>query len=223
MNGWVLMREIASLRFAAFAMTVLVAMTSQAQQRFEAAVIIGFNASQVDGDQNPGFTKLGFNGGLKAYTRLGKYLSLSPELLIVQKGSRGRVTGSPPPYPFFGVPNPFRLTLNYAEIPLLLHYHDKERAIFGAGLSYSAFIGYKRIEAGTNTTGSDQPVFNRDFSAVGDVVIKIRKVFGLNFRMSYSLIPIAHWDLSSIINKQGVHQVYNNVISLRLMWFPKFK
>lgn len=196
-------------------------LSGNAQQRFEAAVIAGFNASQIDGDQNAGYDKLGFNCGLKVYARLGKYLSLSPEILVVQKGSKGRLVGSPVPYPFNFAPNPFKLTLNYAEIPVVLHYHDKDRAIFGAGLSYSALIGYKRIESGFNTTGSDTPVSNRELALVADAALKVRKVFALNLRFAYSLFSIADWPMSNIVNRNGVHQVYNNVVSIRVMWFPK--
>jgi hypothetical protein len=211
------------MRILTLAATLLISVTAFSQQRFEAAVIAGINASQIDGDQNAGYDKLGFNCGLKVYARLGKYLSLSPELLIVQKGSKGRLVGSPVPYPFTFAPNPFKLTLNYAEIPVLLHYHDKDRAIFGAGLSYSALVGYKRIESGFNTTGSDTPVSSRDISIIADAALKVRKVFALNLRFAYSLFSIADWPMSNIINKNGEHLVYNNVISLRVMWFPKLR
>jgi hypothetical protein len=202
---------------------LLLAKSASTQQRFDAALIFGVNASQIDGDQNAGYHKFGFNAGVKAYARLGSYLSLSPELLVSQKGSRGSLVGKPVSNPPFVTvsPNPFTLQLTYAEIPILLHYHDRDRAIFGAGLSYSALVGYKRTEAGINTTDADTPLATRDINIIGDMALKVLKVFGLNLRIAYSLLSIADWQMSHIVNKQGEHLVYNNVVSLRLMWFPK--
>jgi hypothetical protein len=56
---------------------------------------------------------------------------------------------------------------------------------------------------------------------MADAALKVRKVFAVNLRFAYSLFSIANWPMSNIINKNGEHQVYNNVVSLRVMWFPK--
>lgn len=174
------------------------------QGRFKAALLGGFNVSQVDGDNLYGYHKLGANAGVKAFAMFNEKFSLSFELLFAQKGSRSRTSQG------LG----YKLTLNYAEIPVLFHYHDREKIIFGAGLSYSRFINYKRIEQGINTTDSAPPVYKRDIMAVAGITYFFSKRLGLNGRYAYSIIPITH-DAGSKFPGQGV---YNNLISFRLMY-----
>jgi len=179
-------------------------------QTFDGVAILGFNASQIDGDRLAGYNKLGVNAGGKVHARLGDHFSLGLEMLFTQKGSRSGINQTTPN-------NAFKIRLDYAEIPILLHYHDKERAIFGAGVAYGAFFGYKRIEAGVNTTDDEPPVFSRDVTGLLDLVLIAAKQFGINFRFAYSILPIEHWPGSPLPD----FKVYNNLLSFRLMWFPR--
>lgn len=174
------------------------------QPRFKAALLGGFNISQVDGDNLYGYHKIGGNLGVKAFAMLNEKFSLSFELLFAQKGSRSRTN--------LGLG--YNLTLNYAEIPVLIHFHDRDKIIFGAGISYSRFINYKRIEQGINTTESAPPVYNRDVMGLAGITLFLSKRIGINARYAYSILPISHDAGSQFPN----HGVYNNLISFRLMY-----
>ena len=199
-----------STMFLFCVMLIAVGPQAQGQQRFDAALIAGFNASQIDGDNLAGYEKLGVHAGAKAYARFSENFSFGMELLFSQKGSKSGLnpTGT----------NVFKLLLNYAEIPLLFHYHDKDRAIFGIGASYAAFVSYKRIEQGVNTTNAEPPVFPRDWNILLDLaVLAFKQHFALNFRFAYSLTPIAIWPGSTIPG----NKVFNNLLTVRLLWFPR--
>lgn len=179
---------------------------SASGQRFKAAAIIGMNAAQVDGDDLAGYHKLGLNTGVKAYGFLSDKFSLSFELLFAQKGSKS--SNSEISH------TDLKLTLNYAEIPFLINYHDKNGAIFGLGFAYARFLNYKRFENGIDTTIEDNPVNNNDFSFIADFTFVIKDHFGINGRYQYSIAPVAQWPGSNFRN----FNVFNSVISFRLLY-----
>lgn len=86
-----------------------------AQNRFKGGAILGFNASQMDGDQAAGYHKVGLNAGLRAIILLQPKMDISLDLLYSQRGSRTMEYESPE----------FRaVTLHYLEVPVLFHYKD---------------------------------------------------------------------------------------------------
>src|SRR5688572_18833955 len=130
-------------------------------QTFRTAAVLGINMSQIDGDNLAGYHKIGLNTGLKSYAMLSEKFSLSFEMLFSQKGARSTT--------FFTPNHPVRLTLNYVEIPVEINFHDRESAIFSAGLAYARLLSYKRIEAGANTTNDTFPVNKKDWLILGDI------------------------------------------------------
>jgi Outer membrane protein beta-barrel domain len=190
-----------------FLAAILLLTFSATAQRFKAAAILGFNASQIDGDDLAGFNKLGFNVGGKAYGFFNENFSASFELLFAQKGSKSNQRETV-------LVHDLSLTLNYAEIPVLFNYHDKNGAIFGLGFAYSRFLNYKRIENGVNTTDGDNPVKNSDWSFVGDFTFVIKEHYGINGRYQYSIVPIAQWPGSNLRN----FNVFNSSFSIRFLY-----
>lgn len=93
------------------------ATSTQAQDRFNGALVLGLTAAQIDGDNLAGYDKLGLMGGLKLDYRLEKPWYLSLELLYSQRGSQSelRSDGSVPLK---------KINLHYLEIPLLIRYKD---------------------------------------------------------------------------------------------------
>jgi len=57
-------------------------------QGFTGGAIVGFNASQVDGDNFGGYKKLGYALGLFANYKFNDLLAIQPEIMIEQLGSR---------------------------------------------------------------------------------------------------------------------------------------
>ncbi len=176
-------------------------------QTFNAAIIGGINLSQIDGDDMAGYDKVGWNAGVKAYAFLQEQLSLSFELLYSEKGSRASLIDRQ------FVP-PTNIFMQYAEIPVLIHYHDRNGMVFGGGFSYNQLFDFQRTVNGVNTSQDDPVPNNSDWAIVGDLTFVIKDHFGINGRMSYSLFPIANDPNSNLQNQQWL----NNVISLRLMY-----
>lgn len=87
-----------------------------AQQRFKAGLVLGLNASQVQGDESAGYRKLGVHGGLRAITVLQDKMDFIIELLYAQRGSFHK--GGP----FFQ--GDLEINLQYVEVPLLIAYKD---------------------------------------------------------------------------------------------------
>lgn len=98
-----------------------------AKRRFIGMVIAGFNMTQVDGDRMAGYYNFGFNGGVGAFAKIGKRFSISMELLYNMKGAKSQLN--------YAKINARYITLDYADIPVMFNFHDKQIAIFGAGFS----------------------------------------------------------------------------------------
>ena len=99
---------------------LLLGMEGTAQeQRFKAAVLLGLNASQLNGDRSAGYNKLGPTGGLRGVVVLGDKWNLSVELLYGQRGSR-YPTGLNNPTP--GAP--LNITTSYIDVPVVISLGD---------------------------------------------------------------------------------------------------
>src|SRR6188474_1752497 len=99
--------------------------TYQPSMRIRGGVIFGMNASQIDGDDYAGYRKVGLNFGFYGQIPVSKKFFLSTEILYSQKGSKS------PTYE--GLPLEYQINLNYAEVPVFLHFQDKKAFNFGVG------------------------------------------------------------------------------------------
>jgi hypothetical protein len=198
----------------------------------------GMNLSQVDGDEEYGYKKVGFTGGPSVIMPLGKKKNWSAtmELLFSMKGSRERSQYAPrydtvPVVDTVNYYDGYKLNLNYVEIPLLVHYTDKKTIAAGAGFSYGQRVGYKEQEdrndavryppEGWQTMDSATTYSNFDLSVLADVKIRIWKRLWLNGRFSYSMLPIRTRTYSVPSTPNDVvwtRKQYNNVITIRLTY-----
>lgn len=111
------------------------------KHRFNAGLVLGVTASQIDGDRFSGYQKFGIQGGLRGIAKFTHHVDLAIEMLFVQKGSRD---------PNSRVGKDSRqLTLNYIEVPFLLHLKTREkdfRGSFDLGFSFGRLLNYNIIE-----------------------------------------------------------------------------
>jgi hypothetical protein len=185
-------------------------------QAFKAEIIGGFNKSQVDGDETAGFKKYGLNTGLGVVLPVYKNWSLSLETLYNQKGSRLRKQFND------SLDGSYKLVMNYAEVPFMIQYTDRDFMTFSAGVSWGRLVhveewknGY-RVDSVTLLNGP----FSRDnFDAFGDVRFRIYQNFKINLRYSYSLKKLAtrtvRDSMSGVMNERDF---YHNLWSLRLIY-----
>ena len=114
-------------------------------QTFTAALIGGFNLSQLHGDKLGGYNQIGFNTGARVDARLNDRWSLSIEMLYSQQGS-SRVKSDDPASIYRNI------RLNFVEAPVMINFHDW-KILASAGLSYARLIDYTAEDVlGTDIT-----------------------------------------------------------------------
>jgi len=183
-------------------------------QNIKGGIYAGFNLSQVDGDQVYGFHKIGFIGGPTAIIPFKKNFSVSIETIFNQKGSYQKPIYKDTSYGMY------RLILNYVEVPLLIHYKDKGKYNFGAGLSWGELVGFKEWEHEIPIKWSKDsiPYKKDDICALVDLDFPIYDRFRFNFRYSYSIFKI-RTRYFPIINTTRYQ--FNNVLTFRLLYVFK--
>jgi hypothetical protein len=185
-------------------------------QIFKGEAIVGMNVSQVDGDETYGYHKAGFQGGVGVVAPIYKNWSLSLETLYSQKGSKLK------PQFYDSLDGSYHLKLDYAVVPFMIQYTDKENVSAGVGVSWGRLVnvdefknGY-RVDSVTLTSG----VFDRDdWSAFGDVRVRVYKNLIMNMRYEHSIDKIA---TRTVIDSQGgapnERDFYNVLWSFRLIY-----
>lgn len=185
-------------------------------QAFKAEIIGGFNLSQVDGDETAGFRKLGLNTGLGVVLPLDKNWSLSFETLYNQKGSRlgkqylDSLDGS------------YLLRMNYAEVPFMVQYTDRDFMTAGLGFSWGRLVSIQEWKNGyrvDSVTLLNGPFSRNDYQVFGDFRFRIYKNLRINARYGYSLQKLAERNIRD--SKTGLmneRKFYHNIWSIRLIY-----
>lgn len=185
---------------------------------FFGGVVAGGNFTQVDGDNYAGYRKTGLNVGGIVYARFAKHIAGSLEILYVEKGSKSsavkRVNSG------FADINSYNIKLNYAEIPVMINYFDKNKANFGLGLSYAQLISSSETATTSNAALNDSLHFERypfkksDVNFIIGGSLRFFKGFYINLRFQYSILPVRQdW------NKEfGRANHYNNLWTFRIMY-----
>lgn len=185
---------------------------------FYGGLIFGMNATQVDGDNYAGYKKLGINAGGIMYIRMAEHLAASVELLYSQKGARSdgeRKSGA-------AILQKYKVTLNYAEIPIQINYFDKRRSHFGAGFSIARFINAS--ESGealflpTPVDFEKYPFNKMDYNFIIGGNLHLWQGLFLNARFQYSLVPIRKGEGNVPPYFAGRNEQFNNMWTVRLMY-----
>lgn len=179
-----------------------------------AAIIAGMNVSQVDGDGIAGFRKFGANGGAAAYVNIHKGFNASFEILYSMRGAKSSGNET------IRDNRKLILNLDYIEVPLMVHYNDRDKAIFGLGVSWNTLV---RSNISPENLSEDVIFKRTSLDFVGGVTFLIKKRYGINLRYSYSLIPAAtvtdNSGTGGIRTTLDGGKLRNNVIGVRFMYF----
>lgn len=164
-------------------------------QQFKAGILAGIVTSQVDGDTYAGYDRVGAMAGgfvSKNISANGKW-NLSFELTYIQKGSR-KV-----PHPDKGDLASYSLSLNYAEVPLLVTYNFStsdssggERLKFAieGGIGMGALVRSKESDANGLIPAGGIPFQKADYSIIVGLDYLLTKHLVFNVRTEYSLVPV---------------------------------
>ena len=157
-------------------------------QTFKAYITSGINASQIDGDFEVGYNKIGFTGGLGVGVNLNDQSFLSTEFVFSQRGSKNarldkesNITGD--------------IHFNYIELPVVYRLNDwyqEEEAYYKVWLEGGLSVG-RLITA--NFKFDDPPEFiddlrTTDLSFVLGGGLNINKHIFVNARFTRSFFPM---------------------------------
>ena len=187
-----------------------------AGQRIMGAAIIGVNASQVDGDEVYGYKKFGLNTGLSAIVPFGDHWAVSIENIYNQKGAHQKPIYSD------SLDGSYDLKLNYLEVPVLVHFNDKDIITVGAGFSWGRLIKVSEQRNGWDmpATTLKSGIYNKnDFNVLVDVRFRVFDRFRFNVRYAYSMTPIATREVvDSKTLKPNIRDQYSGLFSFRLIY-----
>lgn len=198
-----------------FIMLLPILLTAQKKQRdtqlFVGYLAAGMNVSQIAGDRMAGYRKVGANAGVGTYIMYKPFFSNSIEISYSMKGSQEAFKNNNP--------TSFKkYTMDYVEIPVLFNYHEKEVAIFSAGITFGRLIRNEAMNA-ISLVSTDPKKWEFGITAGGTFIVKKR--FGFNLKVNYSLNSIlASPDPASKARRNGW---YHNALTFRFVYMFKKK
>lgn len=138
------------IRLLACSLLILgLSLTSHAQGIFGATLLAGFNAAQIDGDDEVGFNKVGLNLGIRGDIYVTDKIQAGMELTWSQRGSRSPIfTGQD----FVGPQ--LKIDVDYIQVPVIVKFNDwyieegdYYRVNVLAGFSYGRLISSKAVDS----------------------------------------------------------------------------
>ncbi|MFZ5939092.1 MAG: hypothetical protein ACOYXB_00850 [Bacteroidota bacterium] len=187
-------------------------LTSLSAQRFYGGVQGGLTISQVDGDLEGGYRKLGLAGSVLAGRDLAPNLNWQLEIKYVLRGMY-----NPPDYPGGEY---YSETYHYIELPLSVNYLIKEKYMPEAGISPDIFIKIVGVQDGLLIPSSEYGTIHRfGLNVFAGFHYWFTESTAVGLRYTYSAItfkPREEWQVYPL------HPGYfHNVISLTMTWrFP---
>lgn len=203
------------LFFVLVLLAILGGVNTVQSQIIKGEAILGLNLTQVDGDEVYGFKRIGANLGAGAMIPFAKNWDVSIEATFNQKGAYQKEQ-----YPGDSLNGAYKLRLNYAEVPVIVHYTDKNFISAGLGFSWGRLVGVNEWEHGLKTaTSLNSGTYAKDdFAAIFDVRLRILGPLLVNVRYQYSLAKIRTRDFYNLAGDTWTRDQFNNVISFRLIY-----
>ena len=162
-------------------------------QQFGAGVVMGFNASQVDGDDLAGYHKLGLHLGLKSAVYLSDKLDLNIEFLYSERGS-------------INPDGPEKLKLQYIELPVLITFMDwlsddelYYRLHFHGGISIGRLFQTTLVDQSGFLEQYNDLLAKNDLSAVVGFTYKINRHWGAGARYTGSFTKLSKGDGTDLL------------------------
>lgn len=211
------MKKNQSLRILSFFLFALlmIGQKSVVAQVIKGEMIAGFNLAQVDGDEVYGYKKPGLQLGLGAMIPIAKKWDISLETIYNEKGANQKAQ-----YRSDSLNGAYKLSLNYVEVPVLVHFTDKDFITVGSGFSWGRLINAKEFEHGvqTQTTAQNNVYSPNDFNVLLDLRMRIYQRLKFNFRYQYSVTKIRNREFTTLNGTVWSRNQYNNLLTFRLVY-----
>lgn len=176
-------------------------------QNLGGGLLLGLNASQVDGDEFVGFNKAGLQVGGFVYYQFSEALKLQPEIVFEQLGS--------------GTEQFLIVNMNYISLPVLLNLRvpvsigsTEHQIEVHAGPAVGILLS-ARNDFGQDITDAFD---GTDFRAVAGIAYRLGDL-SLAIRYGYSLASfLPGQGRGSPILRQGAVGAFHNYVSFSLRW-----
>jgi len=178
-------------------------------QRFDGGALLGFNASQVEGDTFKGYHKPGLVAGFYVETDLAPAIFAAMEIKYSQKGARKKVTDKDP--------TTYIMRLNYIDIPVYAAFRSSERTAIIAGVSSGFLLSGKEFNEYGEFPPEEQNAFSTfDLQGLLGFQVDFAENLKTDLRFAYSVLPIRDKPVDS--NYYWKSNQFNNVITLALYY-----
>ena len=178
-------------------------------QRFDAGLLAGFNASQVEGDNFKGYHKPGVLAGIFVQTDIGQAIFAGMEIKYSQKGSRKRI---PPRQPEI---EKYIMRLGYVELPFFVGFRTNNRGAIVAGASAGYLVHSGEYDNYGLFPPQDQHEFNKlDLQPFLGFQFDVLDEIKLDLRFALSVLPIRGHPGEDATTSYWLNNQFNNVISL---------
>ncbi len=155
--------------------------------RFSGGLLLGLNASQIDGDASAGYNKWTPTLGIRGIINFPSRWLITTDILYSQRGATSLS---------FETIKEQEVTTNYLEVPVMLHYQDWQKTdkngrnyykvSLGAGVCYGRLFSAASNEAFNHAAVVDK--FNKDDLALtAGMQFFFTPHWGLNCRFTTSL------------------------------------
>lgn len=170
-------------RFVFFGIFMLSCTFTLVSQPFHGGILLGFTASQVDGDSYAGYNKAGLQGGVFVTAGLASNFGARLEIKYTARGAHNRVSDDKPEI--------YTLGLHYIDLPVMATYRIKKLGTVELGV----VPGYLFSANGRDEGGKLPDDFLVDFHKfdMGTLLganIDITPKISVNARFSYSILSI---------------------------------
>jgi hypothetical protein len=156
-------------------------------QKFGGGITLGFNASQIDGDDMAGYHKIGWNSGLNTSYNLNDPWQINVDFLFSQRGSQSQLIPD-------DTESLRKITLNYVELPVYIAYQDWKieddfyKVQGFAGLSAGRLFSVKNALGDDDINGDN--FLKNDFSYILGAKFMFSKHLGMTGRYTRSFLKM---------------------------------
>jgi hypothetical protein len=181
-------------------------------QEFKGGLSLGVSATQVDGESQAGYNKLGFIVGGFVRRDFTNKVGGQFELKYIDKGSHKSAN------PEMGDYIAWTIKLKYIEMPFLITYTLKETYTFQVGIGAAYLIKFNYNDGSGNMNGSYVPYRHFDYSSYFGFKYKISNHFSASVRYSYSIISVLkkHLDTTTWYYNVFRKGQFNNVLGFTM-------
>jgi hypothetical protein len=190
-----------------FFLSLLVLPLSLFSQRFKGGILLGLNASQIDGDSWYGYNKAGLVAGAFVFTDFGEKWSAQMEIRYSGKGSASSKRDS------LDVRRKF--SLRYIEIPVMAKFDVFKYLQLQGGVSFG-YLFYAGQDDGYGYEKLNEMPKPIETALSLGIDFSYFKPLHLNLRYSYSVLPVYEGYAGA---SYGYGEAwFNNVITLAIYY-----